>query len=101
MEFGLDKCAVLVMKRGTKVRCEGIQLPDGRTMEALDDGGYKYLGVLEGADIKQKEMKEKIKKEYLRRVKLVSKSMLYGGNLIKAINAWAVSVVRYSAGVIE
>jgi len=101
MEFGLDKCALLVMKRGTKVRCEGIQLPDGRTMEALDDGGYKYLGVLEGADIKQKEMNEKIKKEYLRRVKLVSKSMLYGGNLIKAINAWAVSVVRYSAGVIE
>ena len=101
MEFGLDKCAVLVMKRGIKARCEGIQLPDGRMMEALDDDGYKYLGVLEGADIKQKEMKEKIKKEYLRRVKLVSKSMLYGGNLIKAINAWAVSVVRYSAGVIE
>ena len=101
MEFGLDKCAVLVMKRGNKVRCEGIQLPDGRMMEELDDGGYKYLGILEGADIKQKEMKEKIKKEYLRRVKLVSKSMLYGGNLIKAINAWAVSVVRYSAGIID
>merc|ERR1712100_203692 len=49
MEFGLDKCAVLVMKRGIKARCEGIQLPDGRMMEALDDGGYKYLGVLEGA----------------------------------------------------
>ena len=54
MEFGLDKCAVLVMKRGIKARCEGIQLPDGRMMEALDDDGYKYLGVLEGADIKQK-----------------------------------------------
>ena len=46
-------------------------------------------------------MKEKIKKEYLRRVKLVSKSMLYGGNFIKAINAWAVSVVRYSASIID
>ena len=80
----MDKCAVLVMKRGNKVRCKGIQLPDGRMMEELDDGDYKYLGIL---DIKQKEMKEKIKKEYLRRVKLVSKSMLYGGNLIKAINA--------------
>ena len=70
-------------------------------MEELDDSDYKYLGILEGADIKQKEMKEKIKKEYLRRVKLVSKSMLYGGNLIKAINAWVVSVVRYSAGIID
>ena len=65
LEFGLDKCAVLVMKRGNKVRYEGIQLPDGRMIEELDDGGYKYLGILEGADIKQKEMKEKIKKEYL------------------------------------
>ena len=27
--------------------------------------------------------------------------MLYGGNLIKAINAWAVSGVRYSAGIID
>merc|ERR1711965_997033 len=34
MEFGLDKCAVLVMKRDIKARCEGIQLPDGRV-----DGG--------------------------------------------------------------
>ena len=26
---------------------------------------------------------------------------LYGGHLIRAVNAWAVSVVRYSAGVLE
>ncbi len=28
MEFGLDKCAVLVLKQGVKIRCEGIVLPD-------------------------------------------------------------------------
>ncbi|KXJ19770.1 hypothetical protein AC249_AIPGENE21527 [Exaiptasia diaphana] len=49
----------------------------------------------------QKEMKQKVRDEYLRRVKLVAKSKLYGGNLIKAINAWAVSVVRYSAGILD
>ena len=29
MAFGLDKCAVLVLKQGTKVRCEGIVFLDG------------------------------------------------------------------------
>ncbi|KXJ09461.1 Retrovirus-related Pol polyprotein from type-1 retrotransposable element R2 [Exaiptasia diaphana] len=101
MEFGLDKCAVLILKQGSKVHCEGILLPDGKEMSEMDESGYKYLGVLEGADIMQKEMKQKVRDEYLRRVKLVAKSKLYGGNLIKAINAWAVSVVRYSAGILD
>ena len=29
MKFGLDKCAVLIMKRGKKVESDGIDLPDG------------------------------------------------------------------------
>jgi hypothetical protein len=41
-------------------------------MGEVDKNGYKYLGVLQGADIMQKEMKEKIRREYLRRVKLVA-----------------------------
>lgn len=101
MHFGLDKCAVLVLKQGMKEHCEGIVLPDGQIMGEMDESGYKYLGVLEGADIMQKEMKQKVRDEYLRRVKRVAKSKLYGGNLIKAINAWAVSVVRYSAGILD
>ena len=35
-----------------------------------------------------------------RRVKLVAKSKLYGGNLIKAINVWTVGVGRYSAEIL-
>ena len=100
MEFGLEKCAMLVLKRDKKVRCEGILLADGQMMREVDENGYKYLRVLEGADIMQKEMKEKVK-EYLRRVKLVAKSKFCGGYLIKAINAWAIGVVRYSAGILE
>ena len=101
MEFGLDKCAVLSIRKGVKVHCDGIGLPSGEAMKELDENGYKYLGVLEGADIMNREMKKKVKEEYLRRVKLVAKSRLYAGNLIKGINAWAVSVVRYSAGVLN
>ena len=101
MEFGMEKCAVLVMEAGMKVECDGIELPDGQLIKEVDDDGYKYLGVLEGARIKTKEMKELVKKEYLRRVKLVARSRLYGGNLVRAVNVWAVSVVRYTAGVLD
>ena len=101
MEFGLDKCAVLVIKKGQKVECQGIELPDGQQIKEVDENGYKYLGVLEGANIKTREMKEAVRKEYLRRVKLVARSRLYAGNIVRAVNVWAVSVVRYTAGVLE
>ena len=32
MEFGLDKCDVLILKQGSKVHCEGISLPDGQEL---------------------------------------------------------------------
>lgn len=101
MQFGIDKCAVLTVKKGVKVRCEGIELPSGEVMKEVDETGYKYLGVLEGADIKNREMKGKIRGEYLRRVKALAKSKLYAGNLLRGVNAWAIGVVRYSAGIVE
>ena len=70
-------------------------------MNEVDDEGYKYLGVLQDAVAKNREMKEKVGKEYLRRVKLLSKSKLYAGNLVRGINAWAVGVIRYSAGILD
>ena len=42
-----------------------------------------------------------VRKEYLRRVKLAAGSKLNAGNLISAVNVWAVSVVRYTAGILE
>ena len=46
-------------------------------------------------------MKRTVKKEYLRRVRKVLESRLNGGNLIAAINTWAVSLLRYAAGFID
>jgi hypothetical protein len=42
----------------------------------------------------QQEMKEKIRREYLRRVKLVAKSQFYGGNLLKsnALGYWCCKI---------
>ena len=101
MEFGIDKCATLEIRHGKQVACEGIELPGGEVMKEVEESGYKYLGVLEGACIKTKEMKDLVKTEYLRRVRLVAGSWLRGGNMIRAVNTWAVSVVRYTAGILE
>ena len=85
MEFGFEKCAMVVIKSGAKVKTEGIQLPGGGTIKDLDEKGYKYLGVLQECGILQKEMKERVRDEYLGRVKAVSKSYLYSRNLFTAI----------------
>ena len=97
MKFGIEKCAVLLLKRGRLAQSGGITLPDDRAMKKSE--GYKYLGVLEADGMLHDQMKKKIGKEYLRRVRKVVQSKLNGGNLIRAINTWAVSLVRY-AGVI-
>ena len=63
--------------------------------------GYKYLGVLESDDVLHRECKERLRCEYVRRAKKCLKFKLNGGNMIKAINIWAVSLMRYSKGIID
>ena len=51
--------------------------------------------------IKEREMKEKITKEYKRRQRLILKSKLKGRIKVMAINTWAVAIFRYGAGIIQ
>ena len=45
MKFGLEKCAILIMRRGKVISMDGVMLPNGEMMKALDkDSEYKYLG---------------------------------------------------------
>ena len=46
-------------------------------------------------------MKEKFSREYLRRLRLILRSELNGRNKIMAVNTWAVSVMRYGAGILK
>ena len=58
MQFGINKCAALVLKRGKVVRCEGIEMPNNQVIKSLGEGeGYKYLGMLEADGVKHMEMK--------------------------------------------
>ena len=101
MEFGIEKCALVYIQRGKVTRTEGIQLPDGNSIKDIDETGYKYLGIIEGEEIKHQEMKEKIKKEYIKILKAILKSKLNSGNTVKAIKPSAVPVIRYSAGIVD
>ena len=68
----------------------------------MEEGdGYKYLDILEADGFKNAEMKEKVTKEYFRRVKKILKSKLNSGNVVRAINSRAVAFIRYGAGLIK
>ena len=101
MVFGVEKCVVLVLKRGKMVRTEGIELPDEKRMREVSLDGYKYLGVLQLDSIMNREMKEKVKSEYIRRVKRLLRSKLNGGNVKAGMNTWTVGIIRYVAGVLD
>ena len=101
MEFGIKKCAVLILKRKKAVEYYGIILPDGQVMKQMEEDVYKYLAILEWNQVMEKEMKTIFRKEYARRLKLVLNAKLNGRNKILAIIIWAVLLLRYSGGMVR
>ncbi len=69
MGFGIEKCGVLILKRGKIVRCDGIELPNDELIKEVEQDGYTYLGIVELDKVKEKEMKEKTIREYKRRLR--------------------------------
>ena len=102
MEFGISKCALLVMKRGKFCQRDGIGLPISQEIRAREEGEtYKYLGVLEADEIKHEAIKGNIHTECFTTVRSILKSKLSGGNVTRATNSRAVSIIRYGAGIIN
>ena len=102
MEFFIEKCDMLVMEKRKIVKSVGIDLPDGKVMKSLREGeSYKYLGILEADEFLEEKMKLKVSKEYIRRLRKVLKSKLNGRNLVHGVNAWEVSLLRYSAAFVS
>ena len=74
-----------------------MELPNQEKIKTFaENETYKYLDILEADTNKQVEMKDKIRKEYLRRTRKLLETKLSSRNLIKGINTWAVPLVRYS-----
>ncbi|XP_068703960.1 uncharacterized protein [Montipora foliosa] len=101
MSFGLDKCAVLEIRREREVGSRGIELPVDQHIGEIEEEGYKYLSILQLDQTLNTKTKGQILSEYIRRVKKLCRSKLNGGNLLYGINNWAVGVVRYNAGIVD
>ena len=91
MEFGIEKCVMLIMKSGKWHMTDGVELLNHDRIRTLEENEtYKYLGILEADPIKQVQMKDTIRKEYLRRTRKLLETKLSSRNLIKGINTWTV-----------
>ena len=72
IEFGIENCAMLVMKSGQRHLTDEMELPNQDKIRTLGEKETsKYLGIL-GTD-KQEEMKEKIKKNIPEELESLSK----------------------------
>ena len=98
MEFGIVKCAMLVMKSGKRHMTEGIEIPNQEKVRTLGEKEtYKYLEILEADIIKQMEMKEKIKKRVSQKnQKTTGDKTILQETYQRVINTWTVRLVRYS-----
>ena len=66
MEFGIEKWAMFIMKSRKQI-IEGIELQNQEKIRMRGEKEhYKYFEILEADTIKLTEMKEKVRKEYLR-----------------------------------
>ena len=102
MEFGIEKCAMLVMEKEKIVKSVVTELSNGKVIKSLQEGeSYKYFGILEVDKFLEEKMKLNVLKKYIRRLRKVFKSKLNGRNLVCGVNTWAISLLRYSAAFIS
>ena len=77
MEFGVEKCAILVMKNGKRHMTERVEQPNQEKIRKHGEKETnKYLGILEADTIKWGEIKWMNKKKYLRRTRKLLETKL-------------------------
>ena len=102
MNFGLEKCARICLKRGSVQSKMHVASTFESVIKELGPRKAYYMlfsGPEESFDIQHMNEEEKLKKEYLRRLKLVLGTELSAKNKIKATGSLAVKVLRYSSGI--
>ena len=52
MEFGMDKCSTVRIKKGKICDMEDIETADGQRMKQIEESGYKYLVIIQDSEIK-------------------------------------------------
>ena len=102
MNFYLDKFAKASFIKGKLSSTGDIELGKATPINELyPDSVYTYLGVDESDGIQHTKMKEKLMKEYYRRVRLILRPELSRKSKIEVINSLAIPTVQYSFGIID
>ena len=98
MEFVVEICVVLLMKKGKMANSDRIALLNEKIMKGLKEGDSSiYIGLIQAEETKNHERKETIKIKHYRRVTKILETKLNGRNIITGINTWGISLLRYSA----
>ena len=64
MQFGIEKCVILVREKGRIVKSVGIEFPDVKVIKSLQEGeSYKYLGILEANKFLEEKIKLNVSKD--------------------------------------
>ena len=102
MEFGKDKCAYVYIEKGKKKSLGEKFSVEELELNELEDGEqYKYLGQDECVGYNNILNKEKVLKEYFRRIRKIWNSELYAGNKTTAHNSFAIAVVTPTFGILN
>jgi hypothetical protein len=92
MKFGLEKCARISSKNGAVCRKQHIGNAMEKEIKELEPmKAYKYLEVAGNQSTEHKNEKEKLKKEYVRRLILILSTELSAKNKMQATGSLAVS----------
>ena len=102
MQFGEDKCAYVNIEKGMRKQlCNPIKLNGLKLNELKEEDSYKYLGMDEDIGYQGELTKDKVKKEYYRRVKKIWRSELYSKNKITAHNIFATPIFTLTFGILN
>ena len=102
MIFGEAKCAYICIVRGKKKFLRSSIQINGLTIQELKEcEQYKYLGQDESVGYHGPLNKERVLKEYTKRVRKIWSSKLYGNNKATAHNTLAVPVITPTIGILQ
>ena len=96
MEWGIEKCAVMNVKRGILDDESVAKLNDSTTIRSVDNNRpYKFLGIYEHLGQDEIMIREGASKEFLQRVWLIWSSPLSDALKVQATNTFAMSALSY------
>ena len=102
MELGTDKCAYINIERGKITTLgEKFTINDVELNELVAGEKYKYLGQDEDISYDNTINKERVTREYFKRVRKIWSSELFSQNKTIAHNIFAIPIITPTIGILE